>query len=343
MKEALGFDDVLCVPKYSEVTSRKNVDISVSWGKLKFPSVCMAANMPTVIDLASACEMLWSNIVPVFHRMESSAETAEKIIDLKNDFYSPIGASIGVKEGWKSSSKELIEAGADFIVLDVAHGNQKRVAEVAKAFVKEFSEVNLIVGNFATYPEISVFEDLLENPLVGWKIGVGSGAACSTRIKTGHGLPTLTSVYMFIEHAKNINMPIPFLIADGGIKNPGDICKSLSVGANMVMLGSMLSATKQSPGQTIRGVDGKLYKMYAGNASRTIKSESGDITEFIEGVEALVPLKGDFRSVALSIFDGIRSGYSYSGAANTEEFRQKSSIVKISAASNKESYPHILK
>ena len=162
-------------------------------------------------------------------------------------------------------------------------------------------------------------------------------SCCSTRIKTGHGIPTLSSL-MWIRH----EYPNLFLIADGGMKHPGDICKALAAGADMVMLGSMLAATKQSPGPTIRANDGLLYKVHAGNASYSTKYNSGRDTKYIEGVESLIRVKGDMKDVISDIFDGVQSGFSYSGATNVSEFKKNAELVEVTHFGYIEGTPHIL-
>lgn len=336
MRKALSFDDVLCVPGFSSVKSRNDVDISVAWNDLKFDSPVFCANMPTVVDLRAAIEMSKHGVTPVFHREQEPLEICQTIALFKKERpNSIVGASFGANREEVENIQDYFEYGADFLVLDVAHANSAIVLEFVSVLYKKFPNKKFIIGNFATLPH-HLGDHLLCHENFAWKIGIGSGANCTTRVKTGHGLPTLDSIIQWRE--KN---PSLFLIADGGMKNPGDVCKSMAAGANMVMLGSMLSGTKQSPGPTIKGNDGQLYKVHAGNASYMTKLNAGRETKYVEGVESLVPLKGDMKDVISDIFDGIRSGFSYSGARTVNEFREKAVLVEITPLGHSESKPHI--
>lgn len=337
MKKALSFDDVLCIPKYSEVKSRKDVSLSVKWEDLEFPSMILAANMPTVVDLQSAIEMSKYGVTPVLHREQGGLDVCQQIALFKKE--SPnakIAASIGINKEEYSNISDYFSYGADFVVLDVAHANHKMVYDFVKCIFEQFPNRKFVIGNFATAPT-ELLKAVGNHKNFAWKIGVGSGANCSTRIKTGHGIPTLSSL-MWIRH----EYPNLFLIADGGMKHPGDICKALAAGADMVMLGSMLAATKQSPGPTIRANDGLLYKVHAGNASYSTKYNSGRDTKYIEGIESLIRVKGDMKDVISDIFDGVQSGFSYSGATNVSEFKKNAELVEVTHFGYVEGTPHIL-
>lgn len=338
MPTALAFDDVLCVPKFSSIESRDDVTLKQNWAGIDFPSFVLCANMPTIVDFNSAKAMIECGIVPVFDRERDVMEICKDVQSLRRITDMPIGVSVGVKQKEVSNILEYMECGATFVVLDVAHANSPAVADQIKRMLEINDSLPLIVGNFAAFPNVDNFGFALHKKNIAWKIGVGSGANCTTRIKTGHGLPTLHSILMW-RQAKMF--PDTFIIADGGMKNPGDICKAIAAGADMVMLGSMLAGAKESPGPTIKGNDGKIYKVHAGNASFSVKKNAGRETKYIEGVESLVEVKGTMEKISKDIFDGVKSGFSYSGAKNISEFKNNSTLIKVTASGHAESKPHI--
>lgn len=353
IEEALCFDDVLLVPRYHDGGSRKDVDISTKISGIKLQTPIIAANMPSVSGLDMALAMHEAGGMAILDRMSSVGFTVSEILQFRDRYpQGNIGASIGIGDSWQEDALILIDNSVSLICIDVAHGNQKKVFEVYEKFRKLYPTFPLMIGNFATgidWQKSRMYRD----PYLSWKIGVGGGAMCTTRTNTGCGVPTFQSVLDFSEES-NENLyagnPVvtrmqrfesPGLIADGGIKNSGDIVKSLAAGAHAVMLGSLLAGTDEAPGSLIKDdKTGNKYKIYRGNASFGSKVEAGLKSEFIEGAEMLVKYKGPVRNVLDKLKDGIRSGFTYCGVSNIEDLQKNSKFVKVSSSGHREGLPH---
>tara|TARA_Y100000310_G_scaffold341963_1_gene443096 strand:+ start:187 stop:1212 length:1026 start_codon:yes stop_codon:yes gene_type:complete len=336
LDKVLSFDDVLLVPKYNPVRSRSEVSLATQVGGLSLESPILGANMPSVCGHEMATALSSEGALGIIHRMCSIEKQASMV--QKSEGY--VGAAIGIGDDWKERAAACIDGGAHIICVDVAHGDQDRVVEVSRQFLEEF-DVPLIIGNIATEDAARSFIMGLcmeDQSRVALKSGVGGGSLCSTRVKTGFGLPTLESVWRISAALEKYGSPMS-LIADGGLKNSGDICKSLAAGADAVMLGSLLSGTDEAPGDVVKNGDA-LYKMYAGSASHGAKKKFFGKAEYIEGAERLVPYKGPVQKIVQGLHEGIRSGMTYAGASNLEEFQVKAEFVQITAAGYRESIPH---
>ena len=256
-----------------------------------------------------------------------------------------VGAAVGVKGDFLDRSEALLNAGADVLVVDIAHGHSENAINTVKNIKKAFPECELIAGNVATAQGT---EDLIKAGVDAVKVGVGSGSICITRVITGSGVPQLTAVMDCAEIAKQYEIPI---ISDGGTRTSGDSTKALAAGASSVMLGSMLGGTDESPGSTITK-NGKRYKFYSGMASlaaarrrkskETVQVDSGDdLNDYVaEGVEAMVPYKGTVTDILVQITGGIRSGLSYCGGHNIKQMQNNAEFIKMSRAGFAESQPH---
>ena len=233
---------------------------------------------------------------------------------------------------------DLIRAGVDVLVLDIAHGHSIMSIEALKAIKAEY-EIPVIAGNVATAQGAI---ELAQAGADGIKVGVGPGSICTTRIVTGHGVPQLTAI---LDACNSVDVPI---IADGGIRKSGDIVKALAAGASTVMLGSLLAGTDESPGGVITR-DGSRYKMIRGMASYGAalgrsKRAGDDVSEATpEGVEALIPYRGSVDEIITNLMGGVRSGFSYSGATCLAELWQNAEFVEISPAGLIESRHHDVK
>jgi IMP dehydrogenase len=238
-----------------------------------------------------------------------------------------------------------LEAGADVLVVDVAHGHTSYTIEMIETLKQEFPSARVIAGNVATAEGV---RDLAKAGADAVKVGVGSGSICITRIVTGFGVPQLTAIIECAKAGREIGVPI---IADGGIRTSGDIIKSLAAGASTVMLGSLLAGTDQSPGAAVIR-DGRRYKVVRGMASLTANITRKEIgradelepEEWIEvvpeGVEAAVPYRGSVGDVLLQLLGGVRSGMSYGGAQNLDELYENAEFIRITQAGRKESEAH---
>ena len=258
-----------------------------------------------------------------------------------------VGAAIGVKAGYLERAKALHEAGVDVLVLDVAHADSDITLDAIRTIKKSLPNAELIAGNVATREGT---EDLIEAGADAVKVGIGSGSICITRIVTGAGVPQLTAIMDCTKVADRAGVPI---IADGGIRNSGDITKAIAGGASTVMIGSLLAGTEESPGMTVMR-EGRKFKLVRGMASvaasydrSTHGLEPGqddsavDLLDYVpEGVEAFVPYKGNASELINQLVGGLRSGLSYCGVTEISQIRGKGEFVRISPAGLKESYPH---
>lgn len=262
-----------------------------------------------------------------------------------------VAAAVGVKGDYMERAERLLNAGADALVVDIAHGHSYNAIETVKRIRKELGGVEIVAGNVATARGTL---DLIKAGADAVKVGVGSGSICVTRVVTGFGVPQLTAILESAEAAKGSGVPV---IGDGGIRAPGDVTKALAAGASTVMVGSLFAGTEESPGPTVlRG--GARYKVTRGMASltasidRRIREGSGaqtneaELVEEVaqgsvpEGVEGLIPYRGKVVDVIRQLVGGLRSGMSYCGARTVPELREKAEFIQITSAGYKESLPH---
>ena len=256
-----------------------------------------------------------------------------------------VGAAVGVKGDFMERAEALMEAEADIIVVDIAHGHSENALSTVRHLKKAFPNCELLAGNVATAKGA---EDLIKAGVDAVKVGVGSGSICITRVVTGSGVPQLTAVMDCAKVGKEYDIPI---ISDGGTRTSGDVTKALAAGASSVMIGSLFGGTDESPGSTIMK-NGKRFKIYRGMASLTASlgrksKESGfvslddDLNDYVaEGVEAMVPYKGSVTDIIKQLTGGIRSGLSYCGAHNIQQMQENAEFIKISPAGFVESQPH---
>ncbi len=256
-----------------------------------------------------------------------------------------VAAAIGVHAADVERARLLLEAGADALVIDIAHGHADHMLAMIRRIRREFGDVELIAGNVATAEGV---RDLAEAGVDAVKVGVGAGSICITRIVTGSGVPQLTAIAECAEAARAYDLPI---IADGGIRTSGDIVKALAAGASTVMLGSLLAGTEESPGATVIR-DGQKVKVTRGMASlsATISREllehgedtfDQDWEKVVpEGVEAVVPYRGAVAEVLQQLVGGLRSGMSYCGARTIAELQEKAEFIQMTPAGVRESGPH---
>lgn len=252
-----------------------------------------------------------------------------------------VGGAVGVHGDFLERAKALIQAGADVIVIDIAHGHSDHMIEAIKKIREISSEIQIIAGNIAT---AQAAKDLCEAGADALKVGVGPGTTCITRLVTGCGVPQLTAVMECAKIAKKYNVPI---IADGGIQKSGDIVKAIGAGADTVMLGGALAGTEESPGVVMRRGD-KKFKVCRGSASfsvtlkrKNINLEKKDLNEVVpEGVESLVPYKGPIIDLISQFIGGLKSGMSYTNSYTIAELQKNTEFVRITNAGAKESGPH---
>jgi IMP dehydrogenase len=255
-----------------------------------------------------------------------------------------VGAAVGITLDTIDRIGSLLNAGADVIVIDTAHGHSTGVLRMVKDVRKKFKYAQLIAGNIGTYDAAL---DLLDCKVDAIKVGIGPGSICTTRVIAGVGIPQITAVQDVFRATSTKGIP---LIADGGIKQTGDVPKALAAGADSVMIGGLFAGVEESPGETIlfegrsfkhyRGM-GSLSAMKKGSKDRYFQDTEDDIAKLVpEGVEGRVPYKGPLSDTVLQLNGGLRAAMGYCGVKNIQQLKSKTKFVKITLAGLKESHPH---
>jgi len=389
MKRALTYDDVNIVPKYSELESRNDVDLTSRLTKnIELNVPLISSPMDTITEYEMAYEMWNHGSVGFIHRFMEIETQAKMVSDLTSEIESnwvgskhlyenldeeiektnskvqvrilesmketkawfentPIGATIGITGDYFERAQELVNNGCNVLLIDVAHGHHKLVGDALRRLKNELktpkgneklSGVEVIAGSVATGDAVQY---LCEKGADAIRVGIGNGSLCETRIRTGVGVPQVTALLDCIAVADTYNCPT---IADGGVRNIGDVCKGLACGADTVMLGSLLSGTKETPG-TIEKIgewpNEQLYKKYRGSASLDSKYDRGE-EKNVEGNSKLIPYKGKARRILNDIKDGIKSSCSYVGASNLDEYSTLVEFIEVTRAGQVEAQPHLL-
>lgn len=329
--QAFTFDDVLLVPAYNHYESRRLVDISVTdrTGRLKLALPVFTANMDTITESAMANFIGSKGGMGVLHRFH----TIEKVIEEFKKCQHPAFVSVGCSDADIEKAVAIENAGASYLCVDVAHAHAKYVGKTLKTLRETLPNVCLMAGNVATYAGADYLASCGADLI---KVGIGGGSVCSTRIKTGFGIPTLTSVQQCARVDRSI-------IADGGIRTAGDVVKALAFGADFVMIGGMLAGTRPTPGKVNTLPNGKKTKSYRGMASREAQEDfMGSMADWktAEGVAVEVPYREDEDVILADIIGGLRSGLTYAGAATIRELQRKLDYVLITPAGRLESLPH---
>lgn len=331
--QGLTFDDVLIMPKRSDVRSRRDPELNSQLTKKQILEVpILSANMDTVTGVEMAIAMGKLGALGILHRFASIEEQAAMVRMVKDSGAKVISASIGVGEESKPRAKALVEAGINVVTIDIAHGHSVQMIETMKWLKDTYPELEIIAGNMAM-PEAA--KELIEAGADAIKVGIGPGSMCTTRIITGCGVPQLTAIALCAEVADHYGVPV---IADGGIKTSGDIVKAFAAGASTVMLGSMLAGTLETPGAVKNG-----RKQYRGMASKAAQvSWRGGVPEGMaaEGESTMVSIKGHVKEVILEITGGIRSGMSYINATSVAEIRENTLFMEMSSNGISESRAH---
>ena len=329
---AITFDDVLLVPAYNHHESRRIVDTSMTdkTGKLRLELPVMTANMDTVTEQGMADFIGARGGIGVLHRFCS----VEENLAMFKRCAHPTFVSVGTAEAEMERVEALKDAGAEYFCVDVAHGHAKYVGKMVKRMRQVLPNACIMVGNVSTYAGADYLASVKADIV---KVGIGPGSVCTTRIKTGFGVPQLTAIQECARADRSI-------VADGGIRTPGDIVKALAFGADFVMVGGMLAGTRPTPGEPIRDAAGKpTHKIYRGMASKEAAEDHlGGLTGWktAEGVTTRVPYREDEDEIIADIVGGLRSGLTYAGANTIRELQRKLNYVLISQASRIESLPH---
>jgi IMP dehydrogenase len=336
-RKAYSFDDVMLVPHFSRMGSRVEADLSTSIAGVELKIPIVAANMSSVTEDAMAIALGQMGGLGIIHRMSSVAKQ-KAMVERVHAAGQQVGFSIGVGPDWRDRM-DACRPYSSIACLDVAHGHHQRVLELLKCYFEIYRDYPIIIGQIATARAANMFVEEAIPPqyrsTIAFKTSIGGGSLCTTRIKTGFGIPTLQAI---LDIAQSVPEGIS-IIADGGIKDSGDIVKSLAAGACSVMLGSLLAGTDEAPGGIIKAKD-QLYKVYRGSASFGDKALRGEETRNVEGEEALVSYKGSVQRVVGTLLDGVRSGFSYGGAHSIAELQANADFVEITMHGFAESLPH---
>jgi IMP dehydrogenase len=356
MDYSLTYDDIQLVPQYSNIPSRTKINlntlVSRRYGLI---NPIVASPMDTVCGLDMAFKIFLLGGVGCIHRFNSIEEQSKIVKELYHKIYGegfggpfedwgvmldtwhseiphvPIMAAIGVSESDKQRAESLVESGCNILLIDVAHGHHENVRKMIEWCKENLDDnVDIIAGNIATK---EAAQDLESWGADGLRVGIGGGSLCTTRVKTGFGVPNVSCLEDVISVAKT---PV---MADGGIRSSGDISKALSLGASSVMLGSLIAGTDEAPGQIVETQKG-LYKRYRGSASLETKVANGQQTRNVEGESTTIPYKGGVKFIVNGLLDGVKSALSYGGASSLKEFRPPYVVVTNSGIN--EAKPHLL-
>ena len=343
IKESLTFDDVLLLPKYSNVLPSET-DISINLTKkiqLKVPFLSSA--MDTVTESKMAIAMADAGAIGVIHRNMSIKKQSKEIINVKKKKLI-VGAAVGTSEEDLLRARTLFDSGCDLIVIDTAHGHSEKVLRTLSKIKKLNKTVPICVGNIATG---EAAKKLYNSGADIIKVGIGPGSICTTRMVAGIGVPQISAIMDVKRSLKNKNIKI---ISDGGIKFSGDIAKALAAGADAIMMGSIFAGTNESPGKKFKIKD-KFYKQYrgmgsigamsSGSANRYFQKNFKDKSKFVpEGVEGRVEYKGNVSKIIYQLKGGLRSSMGYIGAKNLGQITKNAKFIKITKAGFYESMVH---
>jgi IMP dehydrogenase len=334
----ITFDDVLLVPQYSDIKSRTEVTLASEMSEgiqLRIPII--SAPMDTVCGSLMAARMAEFGGLGIIHRYNTIEEQSALVEHSSEAGQKAVGAAIGITGDYIERAGELVEAGVSVLCMDVAHGDHMLMHAAAHNIVDKFGhKVHIMAGNIATYAGAHTLAQIGVDSL---RVGIGGGSICSTRIQTGHGMPTLASVIDCVRAKEKF--PDLKIIADGGIKTSGDMVKALAAGADFVMVGSLLAGTTEAPGDVIHK-GGETYKSYRGMASKDAQMDWRGKTSSLEGVATVIPYKGPVFPVLEGLENGIRSGLSYSGARTLQELRENARFIRQTASGLSESNTHIM-
>ncbi|MDC1130310.1 IMP dehydrogenase [Pelagibacteraceae bacterium] len=343
IKEALTFDDVLMLPRYSNVLPiDTNITLNLT-KKINLKVPFLSSAMDTVTESKMAIAMARAGGIGVIHRNLKIKKQSDEVKKVKkNNLF--VGAAIGTNKEDIERAKSLLDYGVDIIVIDTAHGHSEKVLKVLSKVKKISKQTTICVGNIATG---EAARQLYNSGADIIKVGIGPGSICTTRMVAGIGVPQISAI---IEVKKALSKKKIKIISDGGIKFSGDIAKALAAGADGIMMGSIFAGTDESPGKKFK-IKNKIYKHYrgmgsigamsSGSANRYFQKNYKDKKKFVpEGVEGRVEYKGSVSKIIYQLQGGLRSSMGYIGAKNLNEIKKKAKFIKITKAGFYESMVH---
>jgi len=292
--------------------------------------------MDTISEKDMATAMSRAGGAAIIHRYNTVEEQATIIAGVKEtNSKSLVGAAVGVSGDYLQRTSVLRAVGVDFICLDVAHGHHIKVKEALVTLRQMVGDMHIMAGNVATLEGVNALGEWGADSV---RCNIGGGSICSTRIQTGHGLPGLQTILDCAQTDRDVK-----IIADGGIRNSGDVVKALAAGADAVMCGSLFAGTDEAPGKIMEDREGHKWKIYRGMASKEAQVEWRGKYASFEGVATRVPYRGSVVGILDDLERGIRSGFSYSGVRTIGELHARAQFVEQTSAAQQESAPHILR
>ena len=338
IQEAVTYNDVLLVPQYSDIKSRNEVKLTSNLSDNQFRLPIIASPMDTISEKDMVVAMADEGGLAIVHRYNTIEQQVHIVDSSIANLVNPdssVAAAIGTSGDYLERACALYEAGVRILCVDVAHGHHILMREALTELRQALDyDVHIMAGNVAT---LEGYNDLVDWGADSVRCNIGGGSICSTRVQTGHGVPGLHTIIDCARSDRNV--PI---IADGGIRNSGDIVKALAAGADFVMLGSLLSGTDETPGDIINTRKGK-FKAYRGMASKDAQVEWRGKTASLEGIATTVAYKGPVVDVITELERGIRSGLSYSGARTIQELQARAQFIRQTMSGQTESGTHILR
>jgi len=344
IKEALTFDDVLLIPKYSKILPSEVITSTALSTNLNLKIPILSSAMDTVTESSMAIAIANAGGIGVIHRNLNIKSQISEIKKVKSKKLL-VGAAVGAGPLEHKRVEAILKENVDLIVVDTAHGHTKKVAEIIRKIKKlKSKKTTLCAGNIAT-TEAAKFLIKLGVDII--KVGIGPGSICTTRLVAGIGVPQLSAI---LAARKGVGRKKVSIIADGGIKFSGDISKALTAGADAVMIGSLFAGTEESPGKIIKK-NGKLFKsfrgmgsigaMNKGSADRYFQAKQKETSKYVpEGVEGLVKYKGTVEKIIYQLIGGLKSSMGYLGSKKIINLRNKTKFVKITKAGFYESMVH---
>ena len=343
IKEALTFDDVLLLPRFSKILPSET-DISLNLDKnIYLKSPFLSSAMDTVTESKMAIAIAREGGIGIIHRNLNIEKQSKEIIKVKKNNLL-VGAAIGTSSEDLNRAKSLINNGVDLIVIDTAHGHSEKVLKIMSKIKKNNFKTPICVGNIATAEAAKKLYNAGADII---KVGIGPGSICTTRMVAGIGVPQITAI---MEVKKALNKKKVKIISDGGIKFSGDIVKAMAAGADAIMMGSIFAGTEESPGKKFK-IKNKFYKRYrgmgsigamsAGSSDRYFQKNHKDKSKFVpEGVDGRVEYKGDVSKIIYQLKGGLRSSMGYIGAKKLKDIRKNARFIKITKAGFYESMVH---
>ncbi|MAZ40363.1 MAG: guanosine monophosphate reductase [Legionellales bacterium] len=344
IKDSLTFDDVSLVPQHSSVLPSETKTFNKLCDRLNLQIPLMSSAMDTVTESRMAIAISKLGGIGVIHRNLSIEKQVMEIKKVKKNNYL-VGAAIGVSPEDFERAEELFKVKTDLIVIDTAHGHTQKVLNMIRKIKKKLKNCTLCAGNIAT-GEAAKF--LADSGVDIVKVGIGPGSICTTRVVSGVGVPQISAVAEVAQALQKKGIP---LVADGGIRYSGDICKSIAAGASAIMIGGLFAGTEEAPG-AVELYKGRTYKSYRGMGSLGAMSqthgssdryfqESSEAEKLVpEGIEGRVPYKGSVLAIIYQLMGGLRSGMGYTGSSTIDIMRKEAQFVKITGAGMQESHAH---